>query len=189
MKKNENLFFLIILIGVMLFLAFNYQSAIVPKETEELVEEQPEELPVAEEEPIVEEEPVEEPVGETEAEEELEPVVEVPLEEVPVEEAPVEEDQNIFYVNITPRGFYPVVIDVEDGTTIVWTNHDKNLQRRVKIEEIAKWDSGVIPYGESWNTTLPGPKVYNYVDELHPSKKGRIRVAAPRGGWPMSMST
>jgi plastocyanin len=77
-------------------------------------------------------------------------------------------------VTIEAMSFSPPLVEARVGDTIVWTNKDP-FPHTATAEDHG-FDSGEIPFGESWTMELSREGEFAYVCTLHPTMKGRLRV-------------
>ncbi|HET9949499.1 MAG TPA: cupredoxin domain-containing protein [Longimicrobiales bacterium] len=72
-------------------------------------------------------------------------------------------------------GFEPAVVEVHEGDTLVWTNHD--IVPHTVTSKEAGWDSGVIPPGASWTLVASGHGSVPFACIYHPTMKGTLTVS------------
>lgn len=69
--------------------------------------------------------------------------------------------------------FDPEVLEVEAGTTVVWTNYDGS-NHKVTLADGTK--SGRMHMESTWSHTFDAPGTYEYHCSMHPRMKGTIEV-------------
>ena len=72
--------------------------------------------------------------------------------------------------------FEPETIEVEAGTTVVWTNYDGS-NHKVKLPGVAP--SPRMHMESTWMYTFQEPGTYDYSCAMHPKMKGTVVVKAP----------
>jgi plastocyanin len=81
----------------------------------------------------------------------------------------------------TAQPFSPANFTVKAGTTVTWVNKDPVTHTvtstSVPIGAIL-FDSGNLPYGNTFSVKLTVPGVYHYFCSIHPSMQGTIQVTA-----------
>jgi len=77
-------------------------------------------------------------------------------------------------VTIQNYAFIPHTLNVQVGTTVMWTNKDPDIQDVVSDSGI--FNSGNLTNGQSYNYTFNQTGRYPYHSSLHPSMKGTIVV-------------
>jgi plastocyanin len=79
-------------------------------------------------------------------------------------------------IEITARGFSPMIVEVNAGRTVVWTNADSADHTVTEASERPQFDSGRLPPGATFAHTFVRPGRYAYRSTLDASKAGRIIV-------------
>lgn len=69
--------------------------------------------------------------------------------------------------------FVPAVVTVQRGDTLVWQNAD--LVPHTATAK-ARFDSGLIAAGKSWQQAAPAPGSYDVICSFHPGMKARLVV-------------
>jgi plastocyanin len=77
-------------------------------------------------------------------------------------------------VSIANYQFVPNQVTVAAGQSITWVNSDTSLHQLVITGKAQK--TPILLTGQSAQLTITEPGVYEYVDGLHPSVKGKIEV-------------
>lgn len=72
--------------------------------------------------------------------------------------------------------FDPETIEVEAGTTVVWTNYDGS-NHKVKLPGVPP--SPRMHMESTWTYTFEEPGTYEYSCAMHPKMKGTVVVVAP----------
>jgi plastocyanin len=79
-----------------------------------------------------------------------------------------------------PLAYVPARLEVDAGTTIVWTNRDP-LEHTVTALD-GSFDSGAIDPGDSWSHTFREPGVFEFTCTPHPFMRGVVIVRAQGTG-------
>ena len=88
-------------------------------------------------------------------------------------------------IEITARGFSPMIVELNAGQTVVWTNADdadhtvteaRLLRDGADAAETPLFDSGRLPPGGTFRFTFVRPGVHRYRSTLDPSMAGKIIV-------------
>jgi YVTN family beta-propeller protein len=77
--------------------------------------------------------------------------------------------------SITDFAFNPAALTVASGQSITWTNMDPD--EHTTTSDSPGWDSGPLPQGTSFTTTLNAPGTYLYHCNIHPFMHGTVIVA------------
>jgi YVTN family beta-propeller protein len=77
-------------------------------------------------------------------------------------------------ITIQGMAFSPLAVTVKAGETITWTNQD-SITHTVTSND-AKWDSGNLDPGKSFQFTFAQPGTYAYHCSIHPFMTGTITV-------------
>ena len=79
--------------------------------------------------------------------------------------------------------FYkPAVIDINKGTTVIWTNNDVEVHTVTSgnLDTGARtgtfFDSGYLSKGDTFQHIFNDPRTYDYYCTLHPFMKGKVIV-------------
>jgi len=72
--------------------------------------------------------------------------------------------------------FDPKTVEVEPGTTVVWTNYDGS-NHKVKIPGVPP--SPRMHMESTWSYTFEEPGTYDYSCAMHPKMAGTVVVVAP----------
>lgn len=87
-----------------------------------------------------------------------------------------ERDNHLTIVGIKhAKSFSPNPIDIKIGDTVTWTNSHR--QAHTVTSETAKFDSGNIAPGQSFNHTFDKPGSFKYYCIIHPSMIGEVNVS------------
>jgi plastocyanin len=78
-------------------------------------------------------------------------------------------------VFISSMAFSPAQLDVESGTTIVWSNQD-NLPHTVTADD-GTFDSGALFSGETYSFTFQSPGRITYHCSIHPFMTASVAVS------------
>jgi plastocyanin len=83
-----------------------------------------------------------------------------------------------FDVSIKDFAFVPADINIEKGTTVVWTNEDTAAHIVVSDDSslATKLLSPELKTGEKYFYTFDQPGKYSYFCQIHPNMKGTITV-------------
>jgi plastocyanin len=77
-------------------------------------------------------------------------------------------------VNISNYTFSPASLTVAKGTTVKWTNNDQVVH--TVTDDNGKFDSGNLPYGQSYSRTFSDTGTFHYHCSIHTYMKGTIIV-------------
>ncbi|MBX6380129.1 plastocyanin [Thermoflavifilum aggregans] len=77
-------------------------------------------------------------------------------------------------ISISNYSFSPSSLTIAKGTTIKWTNQDPVTH--TVTEDNGKFDSGNLPYGQSYSYTFSDTGTYHYHCSIHTYMKGTIVV-------------
>ncbi|MCX6520160.1 MAG: cupredoxin domain-containing protein [Actinobacteria bacterium] len=80
-------------------------------------------------------------------------------------------------VRIANRAFAPASISVATGTTVVWSNNDKDPH--TVTDRGGSFDSGSFGPGGSFQRTFTSAGSFSYFCDIHPSMVGVVSVSAP----------
>ncbi len=79
-------------------------------------------------------------------------------------------------VDIKDNAFSPQVLNVEPGTTVIWTNTGKSNHTVNGTGGVLLWDSGNLSPGMQYKRVFDQPGIYDYSCGLHAEMKGQIIV-------------
>ena len=77
-------------------------------------------------------------------------------------------------VEMQGMAFHPQVLEVQQGDTVVWVNRDFYPHTATDTE--GRFDSGVIPAGQSWTLTVEASGELRYICTFHPTMRATLRV-------------
>lgn len=77
-------------------------------------------------------------------------------------------------VKITNDAFQPADLNVKVGTTVKWTNDDKNPH--TVTSDKGDWGSQELAHGQTFTATFTKAGTFEYHCKLHPDMKGKITV-------------
>lgn len=77
-------------------------------------------------------------------------------------------------VKITTDAFQPADLNVKVGTTVKWTNDDKNPH--TVTSDKGDWGSQELAQGQTFTATFTKAGTFEYHCKLHPDMKGKITV-------------
>lgn len=80
-------------------------------------------------------------------------------------------------VRIANRAFSPGSISVATGTTVIWSNSDKDPH--TVTDRGGSFDSGTFGPGGSFQRTFTAAGSFSYFCDIHPSMVGIVSVSAP----------
>ncbi len=80
-------------------------------------------------------------------------------------------------ISIAQLSYQTPALDLDAGTTVVWTNEDPLVHTVTADDE--SFDSGIIEPGNSWAYTFDRPGTYAYHCTPHPFMTARVTVRAP----------
>jgi plastocyanin len=72
--------------------------------------------------------------------------------------------------------YEPGVIDVQQGTTVVWRNTDASAHTVTSRFPSAAFDSGVMGPGEEFEFTFEDSRTFEYYCKIHPMMTGTAVV-------------
>lgn len=78
-------------------------------------------------------------------------------------------------VTIDNYTFTPATLNVHEGDTVIWTNHD-SIPHTATALDGKSFDSGAIDPGESWKFVFTKSGHFNYRCAIHPDMRGTINV-------------
>jgi plastocyanin len=84
------------------------------------------------------------------------------------------EQHGVVRVAIRDNAYVPARIEVDRGTTVVWTDEDP-LQHTVTATN-RSWDSGPIAKGGTYRRRFDRPGIYSYFCLPHPNMTGVVVV-------------
>ena len=77
-------------------------------------------------------------------------------------------------VEIKEFTFAPAALEIRQGTTVTWTNHDDIPHTVVSTEKVFK--SKVLDTSEKFSFTFSAAGTFPYFCSLHPKMTGRVIV-------------
>jgi plastocyanin len=78
-------------------------------------------------------------------------------------------------VTIDNYTFMPATLNVHEGDTVIWTNHD-SIPHTATALDGKSFDSGAIDPGASWKFVFTKSGHFNYRCAIHPDMHGTINV-------------
>ncbi len=79
-------------------------------------------------------------------------------------------------VRIIDFEFKPKTVTVKPGTTVTWTNEDKDIHDVKDTSPLATPVSQELSKGDTFSITYAQPGSYNYVCGIHPYMTGIVEV-------------
>src|SRR5438874_7371105 len=92
-------------------------------------------------------------------------------------------------VQMKDTKFAPAALNVEVGTTVVWTNFDQPSHNIAIDSGPELFVSPEQKQGQTARFTFTKPGSYHYFCEFHPFMQGTVVVTDPKGGAPTSSQT
>ncbi|MGC9185563.1 MAG: cupredoxin domain-containing protein [Thiomonas sp.] len=77
-------------------------------------------------------------------------------------------------VRIQGMNFHPSAVTVAPGTTVTWTNDDNFAH--TTTSDTKRWDSGLLPPGQSYSHTFDKAGSYPYHCAVHTFMTGTVTV-------------
>jgi plastocyanin len=79
------------------------------------------------------------------------------------------------HINIDDFAFEPQVLEVANGDTVTWHNHD--LAPHTATSEDGTWDSDALTNDASFTFTFSEPGAFRYFCAFHPHMTGEVIVS------------
>lgn len=78
-------------------------------------------------------------------------------------------------VDISKQKFVPATIEITEGATVKWTNHDA-MPHNVRVQEPFEVKGDMLRAGQSFAMKFTTAGEYSYICQPHPYMKGKITV-------------
>ena len=82
------------------------------------------------------------------------------------------------HVMIEQYAYGPANLNIDQGDTVTWTNHDSVEHDVVVTSGPASFRSPMLSQGESWSHTFTTPGSYSYICSVHPEMRAAVTAAA-----------
>ena len=93
------------------------------------------------------------------------------------------------HVMIEQYAYGPANLNVDQGDTVTWTNHDSVEHDVVVTSGPASFRSPMLSQGESWSHTFTTPGSYSYICSIHPEMRASVTAAAAAPAAPTTSAT
>ena len=80
----------------------------------------------------------------------------------------------IHTVDIQDFGFSPALLEVREGDTVNWVNHDIVPHTATALD--GSWDTGSLAQGQSMTITVSENTSAKYFCRFHPAMRGQLKV-------------
>jgi len=89
--------------------------------------------------------------------------------------SPLVEGSKVYSIDIRYDSFYPEILDVNKGDTVVWTNKDEKMHE-IQFNGYSLANSRPLEEGALHRYQFNEPGTYSYHCSVHPGLQGLIRV-------------